>query len=66
MDRRYSTTEVHPPPPSAPAVIVVCPCCASPVDAEVLVEIQHLTCGVCGQQWGMQVDVDRISEYALT
>lgn len=48
-------------------VIVVCPCCASPVDVEVLEEWeQHLECVACGQTWKMFIDLDRIEEHALT
>lgn len=47
-------------------VILVCPCCASPVDAEARREQQDLTCNACGQTWSMVVDLDRQREYALT
>lgn len=66
MERRKQTTEIPPPVPSASSVILVCPCCASPVDAEVMIEIQQLSCGTCGQDWHMQVDVSRLEAYALT
>lgn len=46
-------------------VILVCPCCASPVDAQVAEQPQHLECEVCGQQWTMIVDHARHAEYAL-
>lgn len=46
-------------------VIVVCPCCASPVDAPVSDEPEKLDCEVCGQKWTMTVDRDRHAEYAL-
>lgn len=48
-------------------VIVVCPCCASPVDAEDSdgdeIELQ---CGSCRQEWFMVVDADRHAEHSLT
>lgn len=47
-------------------VVLVCPCCASPVDAEAGLEIQLLLCSACGQIWRMVVDAARIAEHALT
>lgn len=47
-------------------VVLVCPCCASPVDAEAGREIQHLRCDGCDQTWHMVVDAARIAEHALT
>lgn len=48
------------------AVVLVCPCCASPVDAVANPIQQSLSCDACGQNWSMVVDADRIAEYALT
>lgn len=47
-------------------VILVCPCCASPVDAVAGPTEQELDCVPCGQQWHMIVDADRVAEHALT
>lgn len=47
-------------------VILVCPCCASTVDARTGVHEQTLQCVTCHQQWQMVVDADRVAEYALT
>jgi hypothetical protein len=47
-------------------VVLLCPCCASPIDAEGSTQQQDFTCDVCGQRWAMAVDLDRIAEYALT
>lgn len=47
-------------------LIVICPCCASPVDAEAVKCEQKLECVACGQQWSMVVDRDRQAEFALT
>lgn len=47
-------------------VIVICPCCASPVDAEAGEQEQVLDCVSCGQRWSMVVDLHRQEEYALT
>jgi len=54
-------------------VVLVCPCCASPVDAEVLPHGEpgwaaHTTlhCVACGQRWQMSIDTRRIEEHALT
>lgn len=49
-------------------VILVCPCCASPVDAEPAeadVE-QHFECLSCGQTWRMVVDPHRLAQHSLT
>lgn len=46
-------------------VIVVCPCCASPVDAPIGDKPDNLDCEVCGQNWTMVVDRERFSENAL-
>jgi hypothetical protein len=48
------------------STVLVCPCCASPVDAVADPDIQDLTCGVCDQVWQMVVDPLRIAQYALT
>lgn len=47
-------------------VILICPCCASTVDAEVAPHHQSFECVTCGQQWQMVVDEQRHAEYALT
>jgi hypothetical protein len=47
-------------------VVLLCPCCASPVDAEASIWEQKFLCQVCGQDWIMAVDADRVAEYALT
>ncbi len=47
-------------------VILVCPCCASTVDAVADSRVQQLMCTDCGQGWHMVVDADRVAEYALT
>jgi hypothetical protein len=48
------------------AVVLLCPCCASPVDALAGPAPQALECVVCGQHWDMVVDADRQAEHALT
>lgn len=48
------------------AVVLLCPCCASPVDAVAGEQEQALTCDACDQSWRMVVDAARIAEYALT
>ncbi len=47
-------------------VILICPCCASPVDATDTdgLEAEH-ECHGCGQRWLMVVDADRHAEHAL-
>jgi Zn finger protein HypA/HybF involved in hydrogenase expression len=47
-------------------VVLICPCCASPVDAEAGYGIKDFICDVCDQHWSMVVDAARIAEYALT
>lgn len=47
-------------------VIVICPCCASPVDAQDNQQQQCLVCLACGQTWFMRIDAERQKEYALT
>lgn len=48
-------------------VVLICPCCASPVDAETAgLHEQNFTCEVCDQQWTMHVDAARFAEYALS
>lgn len=47
-------------------VIVICPCCASPVDAEANDDECKLQCTACGQHWSMVVSAARQKEYALT
>lgn len=47
-------------------VVLLCPCCASPVDAEASSTVQDFICEVCGQRWAMAVDAARVAEYALT
>lgn len=47
-------------------VILVCPCCASAVDAAAAPEAQQLECISCGQVWHMVVDADRAAQHSLT
>lgn len=48
-------------------VILLCPCCASPVDAEDSEGVVAvLECGSCEQRWSMVVDSARVAQYALT
>jgi hypothetical protein len=47
-------------------VVLLCPCCASPIDAVAGRARQDFTCGVCDQRWEMVVDAARVAEYALT
>ncbi len=49
---------------SAP-VILICPCCASTVDAVAGPDPQTFTCVSCGQSWSMVVDRDRLAAHAL-
>jgi uncharacterized protein YbaR (Trm112 family) len=46
-------------------VILVCPVCASPMDAHAGPQPQTFTCATCGQHWSMVVDARRHAEYAL-
>ncbi len=46
-------------------VILVCPVCASPVDAEAKQEQQTHECISCGQSWIMTINLDRHAEHAL-
>jgi hypothetical protein len=45
-------------------VILVCPCCASTVDAKDD-GTESFTCTVCAQQWVMTLDVDRLHQFSL-
>lgn len=48
-------------------VIILCPCCATPTDAEPHDDdLQDFDCLSCGQRWHMVVDARRHAEYALT
>lgn len=47
-------------------VILICPCCASTVDAETGGQPQQFECVACGQQWSMVVDGDRLATHSLT
>lgn len=49
----------------AAQVILLCPCCASPLDAHAGPGEQRFTCDVCGQVWSMVVDADRHAAHAL-
>ena len=52
---------------SAATVILVCPCCASPLDAAGDPDTeQHFTCLGCGQTWRMVVDPRRFAQHSLT
>lgn len=46
-------------------VILICPCCASPLDAVSGPQPQQFTCTVCGQTWSMIVDEDRQAAFSL-
>lgn len=46
-------------------VVLLCPCCASPVDAVTGREPVELDCVSCGQQWSMTVDAVRIHAHSL-
>ncbi len=46
-------------------VILICPCCASTVDAEPGPDPQTFTCICCGQTWTMTVDADRQAAHSL-
>jgi hypothetical protein len=48
------------------AVILLCPCCASTVDAHTDPEPQQLECATCGQTWTMIVDRERQAAHSLT
>lgn len=50
----------------AEPVILVCPCCASTVDAQTGDHLQHFECAACGQDWLMVVDADRQAAHSLT
>lgn len=47
-------------------VIVLCPCCASPIDVRASDDEQYFTCIACNQKWAMVVDAARVERYALT
>lgn len=47
-------------------VILLCPCCASTIDAQPGPDIQHFECLSCGQSWSMVVDADRQAAHSLT
>lgn len=47
-------------------VIVLCPCCASAVDAEAQPGLQEFTCVSCGQAWSMVVEADRLAVHSLS
>lgn len=46
--------------------ILICPCCASTVDAEAKPEPQTFQCVTCGQMWTMVVDADRQATHSLS
>lgn len=46
-------------------VILICPCCASAVDAHADPQPQTFTCVSCGQTWSMVVDADRLAAHSL-
>ncbi len=52
--------------PPEETVILLCPCCASTVDAVAGPSEQHLYCGCCGQTWVMVVDAVRQADHSLT
>lgn len=47
-------------------VILLCPCCASTVDAQVTAEPQTFECVSCGQTWTMVIDRDRQAAHSLS
>lgn len=47
-------------------VILLCPCCASVLDAEAAPTAQEFMCLSCGQTWVMVVDHDRQAAHSLT
>lgn len=47
-------------------VILMCPCCASAVDAEDGPDPQEFECVSCGQTWTMVVDADRLAAHSLS
>lgn len=47
-------------------VVLVCPCCASPVDAVAGPDTQELTCISCEQVWSMVIDAHRLDTHSLT
>ncbi len=47
-------------------VILLCPCCASTVDAEDGPNPQRFECVSCGQTWTMVVDRDRQAAHSLS
>lgn len=48
------------------AVILLCPVCASTVDAVAAEAEQQLTCVSCGQTWVMVVDRERHDTHSLS
>lgn len=47
-------------------VILVCPCCASTVDAEPEPDqAQRFECLQCGQVWIMTVNINRFTKHSL-
>ncbi len=52
-------------PDDAEPVILICPCCASTVDAHAGPHPQPFDCTVCGQTWTMVVDRDRQAAHSL-
>jgi transposase len=51
---------------STQPVIVLCPCCASAIDALAGPHTQTFTCVSCGQTWQMVVDADRYAAHSLS
>ncbi len=47
-------------------VIIVCPCCASALDAEATPDPQTFQCVTCEQVWVMVVDADRQDTHSLS
>lgn len=46
-------------------VVLICPTCASPIDAVAQEWTQQFTCVACGQTWTMVVDADRAATHSL-
>jgi len=47
-------------------VILLCPCCASTLDADAGPDEQIFECISCGQNWSMVVSADRQTQHSLT
>jgi hypothetical protein len=50
----------------AEPMVLVCPCCASAVDATASPDIETFLCATCGQVWEMIPDPARQQTYSLS